>query len=185
LACADDADLIPETDEGNNCSQKGPMALSGPPVESQDSDGDGCTAYEEAFGAPPPMPGSTCTSPASCYSDSAWYDFYDVPAPANVDPTPNGVRNRVVDAADVLAVVRYGFADEGGPPNANGVDYDSVKGSCDYNADTTPDKEGRCYDRSASAPPNPPWEAGTPNGVIDASDVLMALAQALVVDCTE
>ena len=179
LACADDADLIPEIDEGNNCNQKGPIALSGPPLQGEDSDGDGCTAYEEAFGAPPPMPGSTCTSPAPCYSDSTWYDFYDVPTPANRDPTANGARNGNVDMGDVLAVLLYAFADEGGPPNANGVDYDSLKDG-DWNGDAVVDANDRVglrYDRSPSPAPNPPAEAGPPTGSVDMSDVLAVLTQ--------
>ena len=142
-----------------------------------DTDGDGCTADQEAYGAPYPNPGSTCTDPASCYSDSVWYDFYDVPAPALPDMTPNGPRNQVMDMADVLAVLLYAFTHDGGPPNGNGVAYDSIKGSCDYNGDTTPDEEGLCYDRSSSAEPDPPCDTAPPNGVIDMGDVLAVLFQ--------
>jgi hypothetical protein len=98
------------------------------------------------------------------------WDFYDVPAPARPDPTPNGDKNRAVNTSDVLAVLFYVPTSDGGPPNANGVDYDS-----DKNGDTT--KDGVDYDRSPSAAPNPPWDAGPPNGVINISDVLANLAQ--------
>jgi parallel beta-helix repeat protein len=130
-----------------------------------DTDGDGCTAVQEAA--------------MTSFDDAKWYDFFDVPAPANPDMTANGPRSKAVTMADVLAVLFYvGTRDgDGGVPNANGVAYDSVKGSCDWNADTTPDKEGLCYDRSPSTVPNPPWEAGPPNGAVSIADVLTALAQ--------
>jgi hypothetical protein len=86
--------------------------------------------------------------------------------------------------SDVLAVLFYvGSADNGGP-NANGVDYDTIKG-VDLDGDTDNDippplhqiEEGVKYDRSVSPAPNPPWNAGPPNGAINLSDVLAALAQ--------
>jgi len=117
------------------------------------------------------------------FDDAKWYDFYDVSVPAVPDMTSNGPRNQVVDMGDVLGVLFYVFADDNGPPNGNGVDYDSVKGSCDWNADTTPDEEGLCYDRSPGPEPNPPWDAGPPNGVIDMGDVLAALGQ-FGLDCS-
>jgi len=151
-----------------------------------DADGDGCTASQEAYGAPSPNPGSTCSSPTPCYSDSVRYDFFDVPAPVAPDPAPSGVRNRVVDVADPLAVLFYAFTEStglcGDNPNGNGVDYDCDKGM-DTNGDTVaeipPDgvPDGRDYDRTASQAPNPPLEAGPPNGIIDLSDALAALAQ--------
>jgi len=144
-----------------------------------DSDGDGCTWEEEAYGAPPPKPGSTCAGPSECYSDGDWYDFYDVPVPANPDPTANGVRDQAVAMDDVLAVLFHVGAYDGdtGDPNPNGVTYDSVKGSCDADGDTAADKEGLCYDRSPGAVPNPPWEAGEPDGAVAMDDVLTVLAQ--------
>lgn len=139
------------------------------PTPCPDSDGDGCDdCSEQSMGLDP----------------LAWYDFYDVPVPAQADMTPNGPRNQLVDTADVLGVLFYVFADDEGPPNTNGVDYDSVKGSCDWNGDTTADEEGRCYDRTPGAEPSPPFEAGPPNGVIDIGDVLAALVQAFVIDCS-
>ncbi len=142
-----------------------------------DGDGDGCSWYEEGFGSPSPKPGSTCTAVQPCYNDSVAYDFYDVPVPVNTDPVANGPRNAAVTMSDVLAVLRYVGTKDGGLPNPNGVDYDSVKGSCDWNADTTPDKEGLCYDRSSGPAPNPPWEAGPPDGAISMQDIMVVLPQ--------
>jgi Tol biopolymer transport system component len=140
--------------------------------DHSDVDGDGCSDAEESPGAPVHKPGST-----GAYDPLAWYDFYDVPVPANPDPDPNGDRNESVTMGDVLAVVFYVGAYEGGPPNSNGVAYDSVKGSCDWDADTTPDEEGLCYDRSPGVEPNPPWEVGPPDGAVNIQDVLAVVAQ--------
>jgi hypothetical protein len=129
-----------------------------------DTDGDGCSDREEE---------------SMGFDPAAWWDFYDVPVPANADPTANGPRDRRVTYFDLLAVMRYmGTRDgDGGNPNRNGVAYDSIKGSCDVDADTVPDKEGLCYDRSAGVQPNPPWDAGPPNGVVNVADLLVILAQ--------
>ncbi len=144
-----------------------------------DTDADGCADGEEVSPSSPPKPGKD----APGYDPLAWYDFYDVPVPAVADPGANGPRNKVVDISDVLGVLFYTFADDDGPPNANGVDYDTVKGSCGVGG--VPDQEeGLCYDRSGSPDPNPPWDAGEPNGVIDIGDVLAVLAQANQVDCS-
>jgi hypothetical protein len=141
-----------------------------------DTDFDGCADGEEAPGpaAPAPKPGST-----GPFDPLAWYDFYDVPVPANPDLTSNGPRSQAVTMADVLAVLVYvgAYDGDGGVPNTSGVAYDSIKGSCDYDADTTPDKEGLCYDRSPSAEPNPPWNAGPPSGAVNMADVLAVLVQ--------
>jgi hypothetical protein len=110
-----------------------------------------------------------------------YWDFYDVPVPANRDPTPNGPRNRAVNMADVLAVLFYvgAYNGDGGAPNGNGVSYDSYK-DADWNGDTvvnSGDKVGLRYDRSAGAPPNPPWDAGPPSGAVAMNDVLAVMAQ--------
>jgi len=141
-------------------------------LSGADSDGDGCSEYQEAFGAPLPYPGSTCASPAACYSDSNWYDFYDVAIPAMPDPIPNGPRDHAVAMDDVLGVLFYvgTFDGDGGSPNANGVAYD-----VDKDADTV--KDGQDYDRSPSLVPNPPWDAGPPSGAVAMDDVLVVLAQ--------
>jgi YVTN family beta-propeller protein len=139
-----------------------------------DSDGDGCLDSEETTAAPPPKPGST-----GAYHPLAWYDFYDVPVPANPDPTPNGARNQAVTIPDVLAVVFYVGACDNCDPNANGVDYDSLKDG-DWNGDTVVDagdEAGLRYDRSPSAELNPPWDAGPPDGAVNIQDLLAVLAQ--------
>jgi outer membrane protein assembly factor BamB len=156
-------------------SSDGEVYAFGPPP---DSDGDGCTDSEELAGAPAPKPGST-----GAYDPMDPYDFYDLPVPAEPDMTPNGPKNRAVTIADVLAVLFYVGTSDGGSLNGNGVDYDSVKGSCDWNADTAPDKEGLCYDRSPSALPNPPWDAGPPDGAVSIQDVLAVVAQ-VGLDCS-
>jgi len=144
-----------------------------------DGDGDGCSWYEEGFGSPSPNPGSTCTAVEPCYSDFTRHDFYDVPVPVNADPTPNGDSNKAVTMDDVLAVLFYvgTYHGDGGTANPNGVAYDSVKGSCDIDGDTVADKEGLCYDRSPSAAPNPPWNAGPPNGAVSMNDLMVLLPQ--------
>jgi hypothetical protein len=157
-----------------------------------DPDDDGCTTAEEA------ALGSVFDPTAS-----GWYDVYDVPVPAKCDSATgcpagalvgaNGKRDKVVDMRDVLATLFYAFAQDNGPPNANGVDYDSIKG-VDLNGDSTDDagtshniKEGLKYDRSAGLGPDPVTgidPAGPPNNVVDIRDVLAALAQAFVVNCS-
>jgi hypothetical protein len=144
-----------------------------------DPDDDGCSSWEEQAGAPGNKPGST-----GAYDPTAWYDFYDVPVPAKADAVgANGKRNRAVTLGDVLAVLLYVNTVDNGGPNVNGVDYDTVKG-VDLDGDTDDDapyshgiEEGLKYDRSVSPAPNPPWNAGPPNGAINMSDVLAALAQ--------
>jgi hypothetical protein len=148
-----------------------------------DPDDDGCTVSQEA-------------ALGSVFDGSAagWYDVYDVPAPAKADADgANGTRDKVVDVGDVLAVLFYGFAEEGGPPNASGVAYDSVKGM-DIDGDSTDDvgtshgiREGQKYDRSPGLGPDPVTgidPAGPPDGIIDVRDVLAVLAQAFVIDCS-
>jgi uncharacterized repeat protein (TIGR01451 family) len=152
-----------------------------------DTDGDGCLdIIEEGLG----------------FNPNDGYDVYDVPVPAREDAVgdgygddlppigANGVKNRVVDIRDVLAVLFYALATDDGPPNANGVDYDADKG-VDTNGDTTADippdgiDDGVSYDRSLSPLPNPPWGAGPPNGVVNMIDVLAVLAQSFTVDCSQ
>jgi hypothetical protein len=152
-----------------------------------DPDDDGCSTVEEA------ALGSVFDG-----SPAGWYDVYDVPVPAKPDAGPgsgaNGTRNSLVDIGDVLAVLFYAFADDNGGPNANGVDYDTIKG-VDLNGDSVNDilppfhpiEEGQKYDRSPGLGPDPITgidPAGPPNGTIDIGDVLATLAQAFVVDCS-
>jgi hypothetical protein len=158
-----------------------------------DPDDDGCATVEEA------ALGSVFDG-----SPAGWYDVYDVPVPARADSGPgsgaNGVRDKVVDMRDALAVLFYAFTEEnpsfpgcGDNPNANGVDYDCVKG-VDLDGDTgndippplQPIKEGLKYDRSPGPGPDPATgidPAGPPDGTIDLRDLLATVAQAFVVDC--
>jgi hypothetical protein len=114
------------------------------------------------------------------FDPNAWYDFYDVPVPARADPTTNGTRDRPVDIRDVLAVLLYAFTEPtgvcGDNPNANGVDYD-----CNKDGNGTAD--GVDYDRTPSLEPNPPWDAGPPDEVVDIRDMLAVLAQ-FGLDCS-
>ncbi len=148
---------------------------------STDPDDDGCTTAEE-------------TALGDNFDGDAWYDVYDVPVPAKADASgANGSRNKVIDIGDVLAVLFYAFADDNGGPNANGVDYDSIKG-WDGDGDSVNDadpihdiEEGQKYDRSPGLGPSGDTgkdPAGAPNGSIDIGDVLAVLAQAFVVDCS-
>lgn len=130
-----------------------------------DSDGDGCANGEELAGAPAPAPGST-----GAYDPLAHYDFYDVPVPAYADPIPNGTRNRAVNLQDMVGVLRYVGTYDNGPSNGR-VDYDS-----DKNGDTI--KDGVDYDRSASPPPSPPYQAGPPSGAVNLQDVVAVAKQA-------
>jgi hypothetical protein len=90
-------------------------------------------------------------------------------------PPPNGERDHVVTMSDVLAVLFYVGTSDNGGPNGNGVDYDS-----DKNGDAVED--GRDYDRSPGSLPNPPWDAGPPNGAVTISDVMAVSAQ-VGLDC--
>jgi RHS repeat-associated protein len=84
-----------------------------------------------------------------------------------------------VTVSDVVGVLKYVGTYDNGPPNGNGVGYDSLKDG-DWNGDTVldeDDKVGRRFDRSPSATPSPPHEAGAPDGYINVQDMLLALAQ--------
>ena len=129
-----------------------------------DTDGDGCRDGEE------PVMGFDPLNP---------WDYYDVPVPVHVDPTPNGPRDHAVAMGDVLAVLFYSGTLEGGPANGNGVSYDSLKDG-DWNGDTAVDADDRVglrYDRSPGPQPNPPFDAGPPDGSVAMGDVLIALSQ--------
>ena len=139
--------------------------------DDPDDDNDGCADDEEMSGASAPKPGAT-----GPYDPLAWYDFYDVPVPVNPDMTPNGPRNKAVNVQDVVGVTKYVGASDNGPRNANGVDYDS-----DKNGDTVED--GRDYDRSPGALPNPPYEAGPPSAAVNIQDVVVVLKQ-VGLDCS-
>jgi 5-hydroxyisourate hydrolase-like protein (transthyretin family) len=159
-----------EVDQGTDPHSAGDDASA----VTTDADGDGCVSSEELGGAAAPKPGAT-----GAYDPLDVYDVYDVPVPASEDPTPNGSKNQAATMSDVLGVLFYVGTSDGdvGVPNPNGVAYDSVKGSCDWNADAVADEEGLCYDRSPGAEPNPPWDAGAPSGAVSMADVLAVLAQ--------
>lgn len=128
---------------------------------NSDSDGDGCSNVEETLLGGP------------SFNRNDPYDIFDVPVPTAADPAPNGQRNKIINEEDVSAVLFYVGATENGPPNANGVDYDS-----DKNHDGIPD--GRDYDRSAGLPKSPGDlydPSGPPDGVISMVDVLAVSAQ--------
>jgi len=133
-------------------------------------DNDGCSDIEEQVGAPAPKPGST-----GAYNPTAWWDFYDVPIPANNDPTPNGSPNGSVNLQDVVGVLKYVGTSGNGPSNGR-VDYDS-----DKDGDTV--KDGRDYDRSPGPLPNPPYDAGPPSGAVNLQDVVAVLKQ-VGLDCS-
>jgi len=129
-------------------------------VLAGDSDGDGCSdSQEEAMGFNP---------------QNRW-DVYDVPVPANADPTPNGTRNRAMNLQDVVGVLRYVGTADNGPSNGK-VDYDS-----DKNGDAIED--GVDYDRSPSPPPSPPYDAGPPSSAVNLQDVVVVLKQ-VGLDCS-
>jgi hypothetical protein len=128
--------------------------------DDPDDDNDGCTDEEEG---------------AMGFDPLAWYDFFDVPVPANPDPTSNGSRDRIVNVSDVGAVMFYvpsspnGVCQEG-DRNGMGVDYD-----CDKDGNGRAD--GLDYDRSSSPDPSPPWDAGPPDEAVSIADVGAVLAQ--------
>jgi len=142
---------------------------------SGDGDDDGCTAAMEGASAPEPKPGFY-----GGFSDSVWYDVFDVKAPVKADAAgANKPRNKVIDIADALSVLFYFGANKDGPENGNGVAYNTYK-SIDTDGDTDNDigsihpiMEGLVFDRSAG----PGMTAGPPNNFIDIADALIALKQ--------
>jgi hypothetical protein len=126
-----------------------------------DSDGDGCSDAEES-GANPLLGGERDGS-------NPW-DFYDVPTPYVRVDAPAGARDGYVDISDVISILPYIGARDGGPPNVHGLDYDDNR-----NANASDD--GREYDRTESLDPSRPWRSGPPDGVIGIADALVALRQ--------
>jgi hypothetical protein len=145
----------------------------------REGDGDGCTDSQEG---------------SMGFDPNHWYDFYDVPVPANPDPTPSGPKNQAINLGDVIATLFYVPTSNNGLPNANGVDYDSLKDGDWFDGSRQVaypdgvldewDKVGRRYDRTPGVDPSPPWEVGPPNGAINMADVLAQLAQ-VPLDCRQ
>jgi hypothetical protein len=137
-------------------------------VGTADTDGDGCTDLQET---------GDSVGLGGRRNPNFPYDFYDVPAPAYVDPTPNGPRNRAINVQDIVAVLKYVGTYDGGGLNGNGVDYDSVKDG-DWNGDTViteaGDQVGLRYDR---APVPSLYLSGAPNGAINVQDLTLVLGQ--------
>lgn len=125
-------------------------------------------------------------------SDS--WDVYDVPEPVKADADgANAFRNEIIDMSDVIAILFYIWTEPtgvcGDNENPHGVDYDCIKG-VDLDGDSVDDvgtsegmEEGLKFDRSPGSEPNPPWDAGPPDGIIDMGDVVGILAQVFIVDC--
>jgi hypothetical protein len=86
---------------------------------------------------------------------------------------------------DLVGVLKYVGTSDNGPSNGR-VDYDSTKDG-DWNGDTVVTEEGDQvglrYDRSPGPLPNPPWDAGPPDGAINLQDVVVVLAQ-VGLDCS-
>jgi hypothetical protein len=160
---AGDCDSGGGTDAAEEAAGTSPFSGLNP-----DADGDGCTRTQESPAVAGVTPGQTAAGGVS-YQDSAWYDFYDVPSPTNNDPVPNGTRNKAVNVADVVGVLKYVGSFENGASNGK-VDYDSDK-------DGNGIKDGIDYDRSPSLAPNPPKDAGAPNGAVNVQDVVAVLGQ--------
>jgi hypothetical protein len=158
----DDEDLLTDADEFD-------VYLTDP--LDTDTDDDGCADSEEI----PPGTGSSTPGANGGFNPNASYDFYDVPIPANNDPAPNGTRNQAVNLQDVVGVLKYVGTADNGPSNGK-VDYDS-----DKNQDGRED--GVDYDRSPSPAPNPPKDAGPPNGAVNLQDVVVVLNQ-VGLDCS-
>ena len=145
-----------------------------------DTDGDGCTDVQE-LGTDPAKGGQRDPN-------NPW-DFYDVPVPAiGVDGRTDGVKNKIIDMSDVLAVLHYAWTET---PLSNLQSIDN-KYSCIDPANQTCNSNGVCYcddlnsngiadgveyDRTPSLYPDQPWRSGSPNGSIDMGDVIIALAQ--------
>jgi hypothetical protein len=96
-----------------------------------------------------------------------------------------GGKNGAVNLQDLVGVLKYVGTSDNGADNGR-VDYDSTKDG-DWNGDTVVTEEGDQvglrYDRSPSPSPNPPRDAGLPDGAINLQDVVVVLAQ-VGLDCS-
>lgn len=129
----------------------------GTDVEDPDTDADHCSDWHEVQGREEAGGGRDPLNP---------WDFADVPVPALTVANPGGARNGAVTLADALAAVFYVGSRSGGPPNLNGVDYDT-----DLNANGIAD--GQEYDRTPSRA-----VSAAPNGAVTLQDALVIVNQA-------
>jgi hypothetical protein len=97
------------------------------------------------------------------------WDFYDVVVPAVTSGDTSGIRNKVIGLTDAAAVLYYVGTINGGPPNGNGVDYDT-----DLNGDGT--LEGREYDRLPALNQAKKWQSRLGNGSVSLQDVAVILS---------
>jgi hypothetical protein len=126
-----------------------------------DGDRDGCPRSQESPTTTAARPGKTAAGGVS-FQDQAWYDFFDVPVPSL--RLGAGTYSGTVGMGDVLAILDY-----------SGVAAGAIRYEQDLNANGV--RDGLEYDRSPSALPSPPWDAGPPSGAVGMPDVLGALAQ--------
>lgn len=164
---ADDCPLTPNPAQADGDSDglgDACESAAGTDPATNDSDGDGCADGREVRLLAFPEKKGGDRDPLS-----AW-DFFDTPAPALTQANTSGTRDRVVTLADVLAIVTYVGTSDNGPPNSNGVDYDT-----DLNANGV--KDGREYDRAPSTTYLKPWRSRAPSGAVTLQDALVALAQ--------
>lgn len=127
------------------------------PVLQRDSDGDDCRDINEL--------GANQVTGGSRNPFLPW-DFADMWVPSL--PNPAATKNRAITIADAVAQLAWIGSFAGGPPNANGLDYD-----LDLNGNLLAD--GAEYDRTASTAPGQPWRTNGPNGAVTIADVLNVL----------
>jgi hypothetical protein len=135
---------------------------------AHDFDGDGCDNAREL---------GTSHSLGGQRSPVVPWDFFDVPGPAIQPSSVDGTRNRIINQADVEAVLFYvgtGTRVIGGVPLLSGPNTNGVAYEGDLNNDNEPD--GLTYDRLPSPFAGEPWRAGPPNGSVSLQDVGAALS---------
>ena len=171
---------IPDVDSDNDGLLDKQEIELGTDPQNPDTDGDGCQDGAEVNNSPEEGGGRDPLNP---------WDFYDVPVPAlGADGRTDGVKNQVVDMADVLAVLHYAWTET---PLSNLQSIDN-KYSCIDPTNQTCNSNGICYcddlnsngiadgveyDRTPSPYPDQLWRSGHPNGSIDMGDVSIALTQ--------
>jgi hypothetical protein len=159
--CIDPANYNPNADTDGDGLTNGVEVANGTNRCTVDTDGDGCSDGEEA--------GADQLRGGLRDGLSPW-DFFDVPTPSLTSANRTGARNKAVTINDVISILYYVGTRDGGPANANGVDYDT-----DLNGNGI--KDGREYDRASTTDASKPWRSGAPNGAVSISDAITALAQ--------